>query len=328
MQINYRKRILVFAAATVSIILFRLLYRTFNIVHERIAYATLLSQHDIGNSFNNPGYLLMTTMIIRTIRKQVKNKADIIVLVVPETGEQTRKTLVDEGAIIREVKPVELTPPHQVGRLGGYQDQYAKIALWNMTEYSQVIFFDSDMIIKGDITQMSSILPKELDFGAAIDYGQLYYDKKWSHYFNGGMFIIRPSKFRFNHILSVMDRANQENLQDLAEQDFLNWYYGKSFYAVDPRYNLQFLMHVNIEWSLYTKDPKATVDYAFAIHWKGFEESFRNYHFQNSEMTKKMNDIWKDYLLNTVPDLVVEDQETGSISYRGKNSKICLYKCS
>lgn len=294
--------------------------------NSEFAYATLLSQHDDDSDYNHPGYLLTTRLIIRSIKKQTNRNADIIALVVPQTGQKTIKILEDEGAIVKVISPRDYTPSHRVGTLGRYEDQFAKLALWNMTEYSQIFFVDSDLMVKGDVTKLPSILPEGMEFGAVTDYGEVIYNGKWKRYFNGGMLVVKPSSARLDHMLSVMRYFDDDKYYDLAEQDFLNWYWGKTFFSIDPMYNLQYIIYEDIDWKL-SGSSTADVDSAALIHFKPFSTRWHKYEFVRNNATRKINKAWENYIFTMATDLVTINENSGHVVL-AEHPDVCIAQCN
>jgi alpha-N-acetylglucosamine transferase len=114
----------------------------------------MIAQHDESTYNNHPVYIMSTILIIRTIKDQLGHEQPVIALVVKETGIKTRERLLNEGAIVVQVDTEAHTPKHQIGKLGRYVDQFGKLVVWNFTDYSQIIFMDSDVVIKGDVRRM------------------------------------------------------------------------------------------------------------------------------------------------------------------------------
>jgi glycogenin glucosyltransferase len=66
---------------------------------------------------------------------------------------------------------------------------FTKLRLWNLTEYSKVVFLDADTLA---IQNVDDLFSRE-DFSAVADVG-------WPDCFNSGLFVTRPSKDTFQKL--------------------------------------------------------------------------------------------------------------------------------
>ncbi|KAJ3019761.1 UNVERIFIED_CONTAM: heme peroxidase [Siphonaria sp. JEL0065] len=229
------------------------------------AFVTYLAHE--GEAELDNGYFLSTRLMIRTFKEQfnkttIHPRPDMIVLVIPQTGPETRRIIESEGALVKEVDYDALTPPSSKGTLGRYHQMFGKLAVWNMTEYSQVVFIDGDILVQGDLRKILTARPPEAEIAAVNDYGEVYRLNRLPRYFNGGFMILKPSKYRFDDMVSML--KHEVELHFMAEQEWLNWYWGRSFHQLDPIFNMQFLVCENIE--LYEGMDRDT---AILVHFKG-----------------------------------------------------------
>ncbi|KAJ3021771.1 UNVERIFIED_CONTAM: hypothetical protein HDU68_009456 [Siphonaria sp. JEL0065] len=230
------------------------------------AFVTYLAHE--GEAGPENGYFQSVRLLIRSIKQQFPPSTKptsflpppIIVLVISETGPKTRQILKSEGALVQQVNYKSLTPPYAMGRLGRYVHMFGKLILWNMTEYSQLIFIDGDVIVQGDLKKLLTARPPNADIAAVNDFGEVYQMR-----FNGGFFIVKPSISRFEDMISLLDYPIE--LRGMAEQEWLNWYWGRSFYELDSIYNMQ-LLFCSEEIVFY---PEMDWDDAILVHFKGWE---------------------------------------------------------
>ena len=157
------------------------------------------------------------------------------------------RALQDTGAIVRPVAaiaPPKGTDPTRVNPQ--WKDQYTKLALWNMTEFSRILYIDADIL---PIRPMSPVFdtPLSIDkdgeeyiFGATYDSAWLRDFGRYSRpvptpgpndthaggAFNAGMFFIKPSRKQAAYVQSIYETPVEgQDFTNGMEQDMLHYAY-------------------------------------------------------------------------------------------------------
>ena len=104
---------------------------------ERFAYVAM---HYEGTPADTE-YILALRILIHSLKG---TKHDIVVLVSDSVSAKSRNLFMEEGAIIRQVDDVPNPFSHVLAR---FKNTFNKLHLWNMTDYTRVIYLDSDNIV-------------------------------------------------------------------------------------------------------------------------------------------------------------------------------------
>lgn len=96
-------------------------------------------------------------------------------------------------------------------------DTFTKIYLWNQTQYSKLIFLDSDILILKNINELFDIDLKNgtTEIAAAPDIG-------WPDIFNSGVFITKPD---YDIYIQLMELAERNESFDGGDQGLLNQFF-------------------------------------------------------------------------------------------------------
>jgi len=102
-------------------------------------------------------YVLGLRVLIRSIQN-THTPHDILVLLSSNVRESTRQQLTADGAILREVKNIENPFEKKVSGRNSYKARFVfsfnKLYLWDLTEYTRVIFLDSDNIFIDNVDSL------------------------------------------------------------------------------------------------------------------------------------------------------------------------------
>lgn len=129
----------------------------------------------------------------------------------------------------------------------------SKLNIWNLLEYDQIIYYDSDVIFLKDPTSVYENCPISNQSICAVS------DRTRSTgdvYFNSGFMVIHPNRKTFDHLISILHIADKDD--NYIDQDFLNTVFKFEWNSLDTTYNLQ---HV-------TKDDEKDLSTFIAIHEK------------------------------------------------------------
>jgi alpha-N-acetylglucosamine transferase len=220
-------------------------------VHREV-YMTLLCPPHPPSADDNIDFYFEATRILayRLLHKPSTrdlNGRPLIVLTTENVSPHQIRLLEADGAIVRPVSampPPKGTDPSRVNRQ--WKDQYTKLKLWNMTEYSRVLYIDADIL---PIRPLSPVFETPLSFDRG---GEPYlfaaaYDSAWvrdfgrysrpmpvlgpqdtdaSDAFNAGMFLVHPSLKQADYIKSIYDNPIAGvDFTNGMEQDLLRYAY-------------------------------------------------------------------------------------------------------
>ncbi|KAK8861668.1 hypothetical protein IAR55_002491 [Kwoniella newhampshirensis] len=189
------------------------------IVHPKPAlpevYMTLLSSSDI------PEYYLSTRLLLYSLSHGPLTRdteRSFVVHVTPRTPLGWIETLRSEGASIEYTDLVTGLPLSRTE--ARYQDVYTKLAMWNMTQYSRILFLDADhLVLKG----LEEIWDDEGGWSesglGAIGASSNGFAEK-ADYFSAGFMMLRPDRERYEELLNVRGFN-----AIWREQNLLNKYY-------------------------------------------------------------------------------------------------------
>jgi lipopolysaccharide biosynthesis glycosyltransferase len=132
-----------------------------------------------------------------------------------------------------------IVPRDEIYVTGRYRDQYAKLAIWRMVEYSTALYLDSDCLVVSNIdlefliSGFAAKLTDEFKIAAARDiaYG------KFIDRFNMGVFAIRPNSTEFGRLISIKNDLNFLFDHKFSEQGFLNAVYKNQWFELDFKFN-------------------------------------------------------------------------------------------
>ena len=120
---------------------------------------------------------------------------------------------------------------YSTGTMGEHQhyaSMVTKLHVWNLTEYEQVAYFDSDMIVMKDPAQVFDACG-QAEFCAVRDPGMS------DDYFNAGFMVVRPSADTFARLLNSTGLAKNKRF---AEQDMLNSLFKNKWKRLPGVYNV------------------------------------------------------------------------------------------
>ena len=109
----------------------------------------------------------------------------------------------------------------------------SKLHIFNMTQYEGILFLDSDTIVLGSIYELFT---NDLRFmkmqGKSLGWVR---DQPAIPTFNAGVMLVAPSQPLFENLVSSIARDSFDT--SMAEQGFLNFFFLKTSYEIDAKYN-------------------------------------------------------------------------------------------
>jgi alpha-N-acetylglucosamine transferase len=257
------------------------------------AYATLVTNAD---------YALGAKALVRSLTL-TGTRADIVVL---HTGGVARAALAPLEALGARLQAVELLPTsdtfnarHQRDRLhadapfvkGGKPafhtplDNFAKLRLWQLTQYDRIVFVDADAIVVRNIDRLFSYP----EFSAAPNVYETLAD---FHRLNSGVFVAAPSGATFAAMLDALDRPDtfwRRTDQTLLETFFPDWN------GLPVFYNMLQYVWFNLPQLWDWKSVRV-------IHYQ-YEKPWERGHAK-ADRLRPLIDLWEAYLTGDgIPDL-------------------------
>jgi alpha-N-acetylglucosamine transferase len=198
--------------------------------NEKLAISFLITSKVGEDGYNDQLNLLKYQLCKH--KKESKNKnIDIIVLSIEKkkiTGIKAKNIIVNDTFYKGKHSPMER-----------YNRLYTKLAIFNMTEYDRILYSDSDILWRKSIMETFEECGLNHDFCGTKD---VWTDDNKNRepnselYVNAGLLVVRPSKYRHDHMISLLETANYYDAY-YAEQDFLNWYYGANKKIISNKFN-------------------------------------------------------------------------------------------
>jgi lipopolysaccharide biosynthesis glycosyltransferase len=152
-------------------------------------------------------------------------------------------------------------------------------------EVSKLIYFDADMIMKRDVSELWKFNLENYTLAAVVDVGKIV-SCEWggipnyqqlglnadAKYFNSGLMIINPKLWRENNIPVKVFEAMNDNMKyvNYADQYGLNVVFANNWKIIDPRWN----------WFAFYEHPDP-----FNIHFLDIKPTFKSY--KSDETFKK-----------------------------------------
>ncbi|CAO2187220.1 unnamed protein product [Urochloa humidicola] len=198
--------------------------------------------------------------------RRVGSAYPLVVAVLPDVPEDSRRILASHGCVVREIQPVY--PPENQTQLAMayyYAINYSKLRIWEFVEYEKMVYLDAGIQVLENVDELF-----DLDKGHFYAVTDCFCDKTLSHtpeykvgycqqqffpddkvpvawpaaaelssppalYFNAGMFVHEPSMATAK---ALLDSLHATPPTPFAEQDFLNMFFREQFKPIPPVYNL------------------------------------------------------------------------------------------
>lgn len=259
----------------------------------RHAYATLVTNAD---------YALGATALVRSLRLS-GTQADILVL---HTGGVQPGDLAPLEALGARLVAVDLLPTSDVfnerharaklhanapfvkGRKPAFHtplDNFAKLRLWQLTDYDRIVFVDADAIVVRNIDRLFAYP----EFSAAPNVYETLHD---FHRLNSGVFVARPSEATFSAMLERLDQPGafwRRTDQTFLEHFFPDWH------GLPVFYNMLQYVWFNLP-ELWDWKSVSVVHYQYEKPWETGHPK--------ADRLKPLVDLWQAYLTGEgIPDI-------------------------
>lgn len=190
---------------------------------KREAYVSLLYDEPFVNA---------TRVLFHSLRRTGTTK-DFLVLVADVNGtntlsERSLKQLHSLGCKVKHVRTIE-NPWQNVSKnliRGVLQWQFTKLRIWEQTEYTKLVYMDSDMLVMRNIDELFN----SPELSAADDYG---FQATPHREFNAGLLVLEPSVAQLHRMRKAWLTTSRTTSM---EQWFLNMYF-RDYYKLPYIYN-------------------------------------------------------------------------------------------
>jgi alpha-N-acetylglucosamine transferase len=194
------------------------------------------SNHAFVTLVTNPDYIRGAVALLRSLRL-TNTDADIVVM---HTGGVETASLHPLDALGALLFPVDLLPtseafnkrheraklhadaPFTKGEKPAFHsplDNFAKLRLWQLTQYEKIVFIDADAIVLKNVDRLFDYP----EFSAAPN---VYESLADFHRLNSGVFVARPSQQTFDAMLTALDRPDafwRRTDQTFLQAFFTEW---------------------------------------------------------------------------------------------------------
>jgi hypothetical protein len=163
--------------------------------------------------------------LLRSIKRRTTlvRKTDFMIIELeskPIHDQHLRSKLTEAGWTFLQVP--RITPRDEEGTSPRFKDQFSKLNLWNLTQYTdRILYLDSDCLATGSLDELLAMNISSKPIWAARDLRNGF----WEPTFNMGVFLIRPSPSEFRRLLALKDDAGVQFETAMSEQGFLNEVY-------------------------------------------------------------------------------------------------------
>ncbi|KAF1840350.1 glycosyltransferase family 8 protein, partial [Cucurbitaria berberidis CBS 394.84] len=200
------------------------------------AYATFMATRN--PSLKDPYFLAIHSLIYRILWSPQSHTAHypLVVFVADFVTAEQRALLTGAGAIVRELAPLEWNP-NVPGVQKRWKDLFAKLNMWNETEFKRILFLDADAFPLTNIDEMFDLVPMQDCKAEKLVLDDFHTDGSLvcePYIFAGvpqdppveninvGSMVFTPSARMHQRLLQNYVKTDRYNCL-MAEQAFLNW---------------------------------------------------------------------------------------------------------
>jgi hypothetical protein len=202
-------------------------------------YATFMATRN--PSLKDPYYMAIHSLIYRILWSS-RSRTEIypfIVFVGEFVTPEQRQLLRGAGAIVRELAPLEWNP-NVPGVQARWKDLFAKLNMWNQTDFSRILFLDADAFPTTNIDAMFDVAALKTCNEAKLHLDDVFLDgtnacepyifagvpqnpfNQSDINVNVGSMVFTPSSRMHMRLLQNYAKTDRYNCL-MAEQAFLNW---------------------------------------------------------------------------------------------------------
>jgi len=226
---------------------------------EALAIATIITDED-----NIEKYIQGAVALGASLLEHLTLRVDKLLLVRENLTlpQGVAKRLEAVGWSLGEI-PTIIAPHPSDTRL--FAHQFSKLALWNLTRYSRILYMDADTFALGNLDPAFDVVLEQDQYLAAVrDFrnGRVVGD------FNMGVAVLRPNKKEYERLLDLLMEDKLQYQYNWAEQGFL-----RAVYPEHAELPLEFNGNVACEhqrpdlWNVSLRDMRV-VHFTLCKPWK------------------------------------------------------------
>ncbi|KAH6644311.1 nucleotide-diphospho-sugar transferase [Boeremia exigua] len=206
------------------------------------AYATFFASRN--PSIEDPYFLAIHSLVYRILwsPRSKTSKYPFVVFVGDFVSPEQRRLLAGAGAVVRELAPLPWQPTDQ-SVLERWKDLFAKLHMWNETDFSRILFLDADAFPIAPIDDMFELkkvrgcieskmqLDDFLPGGEPVCEQYIFAGVPMDPYsifdanINVGSMVFTPNTRQHQRLVQNYVKFDKYDVK-MAEQAFLNWQFG------------------------------------------------------------------------------------------------------
>ena len=201
-------------------------------------FATFLCTRN--GSLYDPYFAASLNLVYRNLWDPViaSKTRPFTIFVAPFVAQEQRDILAGAGAVIQEL-PLVLWEPTKPGIWGRWRDQFSKLHFWYQTQYSRIVFMDSDAFPLANIDDVFDQVEEQKCNPSRMtleDWAQPEKDGWCEFVFagvpdfgggvNGGFLVIKPNRAIHQRLLREYLKVDEYD-SSFAEQSFFKWHFAQ-----------------------------------------------------------------------------------------------------
>ena len=202
--------------------------------------------------------------------KALNTKYPLLCLINEEISDKTKKILDHFNIKYKTVKSIKYNTKETLHR---WNHTFDKLNVFSLTEYTKLIYLDSDFLILKNIDNLF-----EINRFTMVTDEPFHKDT-----FNSSVMIVKPNMDDYNALLNLVEKYDYYNIGKIGDQNIINEFVkDKCVITLDKEYNCMRTISYEV-----TKDVKDPV----IIHYIGQPKPF-----MTDDYKDEYSDIYKDYL--------------------------------
>ena len=198
-------------------------------------FATYFASRE--SSMADPYFLASLQIVYRLLwdSRSKSSKHPVTVFVAPFVAERQRDYFAAAGAIVRELAlgPILSDSAHKNNIPGRFFDVFSKLEMWNQTDFSRIVFLDSDAFPLTNIDALFALAPEQTCKEELIRENEKHYASELCQYvftgrpeddliINAGVMVLKPNEAMYDLLIQ---RTHNSSDFDIAfpEQSLLSY---------------------------------------------------------------------------------------------------------
>jgi hypothetical protein len=176
-----------------------------------------------------------------------------VMMITEDVPDEAVNILSECGVFTRVVKVEYIKAHRSLFKKDWFRDVFTKFHIFNLTEYSRVMFLDIDMVIR-DVSAMDDLFDLPCNFGAMENSKTPDAGSMWLQHgsemgndcklINAGLILVRPNSLLFETLVSDILSDSSDHVPGMTpEQFYLARVMGKHFHHISQKYNFEVQLH-------------------------------------------------------------------------------------